>query len=324
MRFKKSFIPSLAVIISLSLLNTGFYAAFAQNNSSEQTAVPSLLQPVNELEKPPTLFAAYTPNLSQGTAQAAVQNLQLLNQVNLTEIKVDLESEKVSLQSQKNLVLELDVEKDSIAQAVQVLEKTRLSLKDYIASGGQLDEVKPTQLPNKFFAIKAGEKVIFSMEDIGATTENAFDAYVAQRTQIYDMTNSIRKAYGIEPIIMKPLPDARPALSKDDILSNLTGTGRIDSGMASWYGPGFHGRRCANGERYDMNGKTAAHKKLAFGTLVKVTNQRNGKSVVVRINDRGPYAHGRIIDLSKGAASEIGLTSSGVAPVVIEVLKKAG
>ena len=88
-------------------------------------------------------------------------------------------------------------------------------------------------------------------------------------------------------------------------------------------GMAFHGRKCANGERFDMNGKTAAHKQLAFGTLVRVTNKKNGKSVVVRINDRGPYAHGRIIDLSKGAARDIGLTNSGVAPVEIEVLRKS-
>ena len=95
------------------------------------------------------------------------------------------------------------------------------------------------------------------------------------------------------------------------------------SGPASWYGPGFHGRQTANGERYDQNGLTAAHKTLPFGTKVRVTNNKNGKSVVVRINDRGPYHGNRVIDLSKGAAQAVGLTSSGVAPVKIEVLGRS-
>lgn len=71
--------------------------------------------------------------------------------------------------------------------------------------------------------------------------------------------------------------------------------------VASWYGPGFHGRLTANGERYNMHALTAAHKTLPFGTEVKVTNVKNGKSVVVRINDRGPFTKGRTIDLSKAA-----------------------
>lgn len=92
------------------------------------------------------------------------------------------------------------------------------------------------------------------------------------------------------------------------------------SGVASWYGPGFHGRLTANGERYDMHAMTAAHKTLKFGTKVKVTNSKNGKSVTVRINDRGPFVGGRVIDLSRSAADAIDMVGSGIAPVTIEVL----
>lgn len=91
-------------------------------------------------------------------------------------------------------------------------------------------------------------------------------------------------------------------------------------GVASWYGPGFHGRRTANGERYDMHKMTAAHRSLRFGTKVKVTNRNNGKAVIVRINDRGPFTGGRIIDLSKGAAAAIGMVNRGTARVSVEVL----
>ena len=97
-------------------------------------------------------------------------------------------------------------------------------------------------------------------------------------------------------------------------------TGQTLIGEASWYGPGFHGRRAADGSRYDMNAMTAAHKSLPFGTVVRVTNKRTGQSCLVRITDRGPYIDGRIIDLSKAAAKSIGMLGSGVAPVKVEVL----
>ena len=78
-------------------------------------------------------------------------------------------------------------------------------------------------------------------------------------------------------------------------------------GRASWYGPGFHGRRTASGERYDQNALTAAHRTLPLGSEVHVTNVTNGKSVRVRINDRGPFVRGRVIDLSRGAAKQLGI-----------------
>ena len=95
---------------------------------------------------------------------------------------------------------------------------------------------------------------------------------------------------------------------------------RSTSGSASWYGPGFHGRKTANGERYDMHALTAAHRSLPFGTKVRVTNRTNGRAVVVRINDRGPYAGGRVIDLSRGAAQAVSMMDAGVVPVNLEVL----
>ena len=91
-------------------------------------------------------------------------------------------------------------------------------------------------------------------------------------------------------------------------------------GLASWYGGKFQGRQTANGEIFDTNKFTAAHKTLAFGTVVKVTNLENGESTVVRINDRGPFIPGRIIDLSRAAAVAIGLAGKGVAKVRVEEL----
>lgn len=94
-------------------------------------------------------------------------------------------------------------------------------------------------------------------------------------------------------------------------------------GKASWYGPGFQGRRTASGERFNQRDFTAAHRTLPFGTKVQVTNLMNGKTVVVRINDRGPYGKGRIIDLSKAAAKEIDMIHKGVVPVEITVLDRS-
>ncbi len=91
-------------------------------------------------------------------------------------------------------------------------------------------------------------------------------------------------------------------------------------GIASWYGPDFHGRKTSNGEYYDMYAMTAAHKTLPMNTMVRVKNLRNGKEVVVRINDRGPFVKNRIIDLSYAAARKIGMIAQGTAPVEIEVL----
>ena len=96
---------------------------------------------------------------------------------------------------------------------------------------------------------------------------------------------------------------------------------KISTGVVSWYGDKFHGRKTASGERYDKHELTAAHKSLPFGTKVKVTNIRNGKSVVVEINDRGPYAKSRVLDLSQAAFSEIGHTNTGVMQVEYEIMK---
>jgi len=104
-----------------------------------------------------------------------------------------------------------------------------------------------------------------------------------------------------------------PAFSEPSSSSQL-------EGVASYYADDFNGRKTASGEIYDMNGLTAAHRTLPFGTRVKVTNIDTGKSVVVRVNDRGPFKDDRVIDLSLGAAKQLGLIDLGTARVVLQVL----
>ena len=97
--------------------------------------------------------------------------------------------------------------------------------------------------------------------------------------------------------------------------------GGVQTGIASWYGPGFHGRRTSNREIYDMYDVTAAHRTLPFGTLVMVTNISNGRSAIVRVNDRGPFVGNRIIDLSYSAACLLDMVGPGTARVRLDVLK---
>jgi peptidoglycan lytic transglycosylase len=101
---------------------------------------------------------------------------------------------------------------------------------------------------------------------------------------------------------------------------DTTGSGYKETGKASFYAMKFQSRKTASGEIFDQSASTAAHKKLPFGTKVKITNVRNGKSVIVRINDRGPFVRGRIIDLSRSAFSKIGNTRAGVIDVKLKVV----
>jgi rare lipoprotein A len=117
---------------------------------------------------------------------------------------------------------------------------------------------------------------------------------------------------------IRPMPLA--GHQADHLIASSSSAGRVTTGQASWYGPGFFGNRTASGEVLRPGTLTAAHRTLPFGTMVRVTNLWNGRSAVVRINDRGPFHGNRVIDLAHGAARELGLTASGVADVKLEVL----
>ena len=117
------------------------------------------------------------------------------------------------------------------------------------------------------------------------------------------------------------------SIANNDITSfNPADIKIIDLGMmkASWYGPRFHGRLTANGEVYDQMGLTAAHKSIPFGTLLRLTNPKTKTSVIVRINDRGPYIPGRQIDLSKKVAMILGIYKKGVAKIKVEKINVKG
>jgi rare lipoprotein A len=115
-------------------------------------------------------------------------------------------------------------------------------------------------------------------------------------------------------------------LNNSEVNSQVDLIEYVDRGKmnASWYGPRFHGRKTANGEIFNQLAFTAAHKKFRFGTLLRLTNPNNEKSIIVRINDRGPYIKGRELDLSKAAAAELGIIERGVAKLNIEQVTLKG
>lgn len=136
------------------------------------------------------------------------------------------------------------------------------------------------------------------------------------------------------PTPTETLPRAEPRSAKGnpafyDVLGRRyfvlsTADGYVERGVASWYGPGFHAAQTSNGEKYDMYALTAAHKTLPLPSFVQVTNLRNGRSVVVRVNDRGPFKEGRIIDLSYSAASKLDMLREGTTFVEVRALTPDG
>ncbi len=116
-----------------------------------------------------------------------------------------------------------------------------------------------------------------------------------------------------DPATIRPIPEQQPEAEP--------AAQEIGGGMASWYGSRFAGKPTASGERFDPSDYTAAHRSLPFGSRVRVTNSRTGESVVVRINDRGPFSGGRVIDVSRAAASELGLIGPGHAEVTLALLE---
>lgn len=125
----------------------------------------------------------------------------------------------------------------------------------------------------------------------------------------------INTSKGVQKATMRPY-----TINGKTYYPTVVSIGDKASGIASWYGPNFHGKKTSNGEIYNMYNMTAAHKTLPMNTMVRVTNLKNSKSIIVRINDRGPFVAGRVIDLSKTGAEKIDMIAAGTAPVLLEVV----
>ena len=161
------------------------------------------------------------------------------------------------------------------------------------------------------------------------TVRESLEAVLSQPLEPLRSESDQDSATQPEPTSTSPAPAASepetaittPAVQPLPPLPSPPSVVSVSTGEASWYGPGFYGNRTANGEVFRPGTMTAAHRTLPFGTKVRVTNLWNGRSTVVRINDRGPFHGRRVIDLAHGAASQLGLVASGIAQVKLEVLR---
>lgn len=164
-----------------------------------------------------------------------------------------------------------------------------------------------------------GEALIDSTED-GGTEEERLDQMVDDDPIVAAVE---QRAMMDRPIAAVRATKVRSGQTQSDSLTALVMRFEPDTGMASYYADAFHGKKTSSGEVYNMHGLTCAHRWLPFGTQLRVTNLKTGMAVVVRVNDRGPFHHGRLIDLSKGAAKQIDMIRSGTTRVSIEVVESS-
>ncbi len=180
--------------------------------------------------------------------------------------------------------------------------------------------------PNLLAPSKEDSKAVIKHDGSTVCTFNPFagqdknDDLKKQTAQAYDasikLVNTVRLAFGAQALHVVAVNEMDERLG-----AKLEMLGQSFSGAASWYGGRFHGRKCSDGSRYDQERLTAAHRSLPFGTKILVKNRQTGDTCVVEINDRGPFVDGRVIDLSKAAARELNMLSSGVAYVECTVLQ---
>jgi rare lipoprotein A len=167
----------------------------------------------------------------------------------------------------------------------------------------------PNFNPSQLVPLQKGGKDMVQMgKEVVLRLPSKLDSPGADLIQL---VNNLRLATGAEPLNLFEVQGQ---------VYEVAHTQSAIKGFASWYGPYFHGRMTANGEIFDQNEMTAAHKSLPFNTRLLVTNLNNGKTTIVRINDRGPYVGERVLDLSEAAAKEIGSDSSGVVPIQATIL----
>jgi rare lipoprotein A len=191
----------------------------------------------------------------------------------------------------------------SLQAASQITQQLERSLQDSSLDASQL---KPT-LVHGMPAAKMGDRLLFTLDQ---TLTNDWN-HNAELTAIA-WVNNLRIALNQPPLSL---------VSAQATMHDLQATGDAIAGLASWYGPYFDGRQTATGELFNQNDLTAAHPSLPFNTYLKVTNLNNGKSVIVRINDRGPYYENRTLDLSHEAAESLDSENTGVVPVEAVIMQ---
>jgi rare lipoprotein A len=168
-------------------------------------------------------------------------------------------------------------------------------------------QLQPGMVENNIPAVKLGDRLLFAVDDALRANIRTDKDLIAIK-----VTNSLRLALGVPAL---ELAEAQA------IMYNLSESRKTINGLASWYGSYFHGRETANGEKYNQYALTVAHPSLPFSTYLKITNHKNNKSVIVRVNDRGPYIADRVLDLSTLAARCVESEESGVVMVDAVVMQ---
>lgn len=317
----------MTTVGTTTLIGVSLQSSQASNtiDQVDQIGVGTLVgQEISDFQRPNVVsFGPIQPDSTSETASKQIATLyvhpwqsQLAVTLRIRQIPVltflGSKAELAALQEQGNDIDPTKIESKAIDRAKAFAKRLNELDND---NTFKAENLSVTLNPDKTHSIKLNSEELIKLDKgviLSDTTRNkAIDALQA--------TNRLRRLMGNAPPLTAIVNPNQPRNNESGLASVRPVTSRR-KGMASWYGPGFHGRLTANGERYNQNGLTAAHKTLPFGTQVRVTNLRNGRSVIVRINDRGPFVGGRVIDLSKGAASVIGLVSSGVAPVQLEIL----
>ena len=317
----------MTTVGTTTLIGVSLQSSQASNTRDQvdQIGVGTLVgQEISDFQRPNVVsFGPIQPDSTSETASKQIATLyvhpwqsQLAVTLRIRQIPVltllGSKAELAALREQGNDIDPTKIESKAIDRAKAFAKRLNELDND---NTFKAENLSVTLNPDKTHSIKLNSEELIKLDKgviLSDTTRNkAIDALQA--------TNRLRRLMGNAPPLTAIVNPNQPRNNESGLASVRPVTSRR-KGMASWYGPGFHGRLTANGERYNQNGLTAAHKTLPFGTQVRVTNLRNGRSVIVRINDRGPFVGGRVIDLSKGAASVIGLVSSGVAPVQLEIL----
>ncbi len=296
------------ILISASFLGLGtllVLAANAEKLASQVTEQVAVASETFEMAYVSTLSNEYHGQL-QNEAGASDFHIRVLEAKNQAQASVLINDQEV---------MKFRSEFNGLSPALRA-KRSANRLYAFLSVQGDARLIKPEAQENEV-VIRVGDEVLARIDEQTAKKSKNDMKHLA-----LIWTNLTRKALGVHPIMRGAMPNSRSKLNRDNYIDPATfkATGHALKGIASWYGPGFHGRRAADGSRYSMYELTAAHKSLPFGTIVRVRNEKNGRTVVVRITDRGPYIKGRVIDLSKAAANAIGMP--GITPVTVEIMER--
>lgn len=191
-----------------------------------------------------------------------------------------------------------------------------------ILAAGFATQSQAELVPSNNFANNADKTNLASKvldKDFQALSDSLFKGNGDALTGLSITESSNNRVVSKQVVAAKvDVPEEPSIIEKLNAVASNTVKKFTQSGVASWYGRQFHGRKTASGERFDMNALTAAHRTLPLNCYIRVTNKSNGKSVVVKVNDRGPFHGNRVLDLSYGAAKALGITNAGVGKVSIE------